>query len=99
MKNFVLHLGPNGPIRSLFGLLIIISAVIVNCQVEYDYEQDLNQNFPPLESNYQDMGNLENVVPPDFNQDPFPNPDMNPLDPFSRRNQVKILFLEGHKNY
>ena len=78
----------------LYGLLSILSAVIVNCQVEYEYEQDLNnpnQNLSPVDLNYQDMGNLDNVIPPDFNSDPFPDPDMNPLDPFSRRTQVNCF--------
>ena len=77
----------------LYGLLSILSAVIVNCQVEYEYEQDLNnpnQNLSPLDLNYQDMGNLDNVIPPDFNSDPFPDPNM---DPFSRRTQVCYLIL------
>ena len=79
---------------TLFGLyglfLSILSAVIVNCQVEYEYEQDFNNNpnLNPVDLNYQDMGNLDNVIPPDFNSDPFPDPNMDPLDPFSRRTQV-----------
>ena len=73
----------------LYGLLSILSAVIVNCQ-EYEYEQDFNNNpnLSPVDLNYQDMGNLDNVIPPDFNSNPFPDPNMNPLDPFSRRTQV-----------
>mgnify|MGYP001269952206 CR=1 FL=1 len=70
--------------------LLIVSLAIPRWGY-YEYEQDLNnpnQNLSPVDLNYQDMGNLDNVIPPDFNSDPFPDPNMNPLDPFSRRTQV-----------
>ena len=93
MKNF-------GLCNRLFGLFlgVFISAVIVNCQdypVEYETGVDFNPNqvydINPVDSPFQDMGNKDYVVPPDFRANPFPDPNQ---DPFSRENQVHYLIRD-----
>ena len=70
----------------LFGLLI--SAVIVaKAQFPNDFEYETSDNnFQVVNNPNQDMGNIDYQLPPDFNSNPFPNPNE---DPFSRQNQVR----------